>query len=179
LTGDKIPKLSHRDKKESTWKWLIIAAIPVVNLYYLWKIAEMVSGHKTEISGEYMTLEHRKEKESTGKWFAILLLPAIIMVVGGLTVLAGGLSGTAAGIAGGLFGMFISFIVAPLAALYLLYKVSVPVSGHEKKYDGKERMDHMGKKESTVKWMMFGLTGALTIYFLWRSSQMISGHEVV
>lgn len=139
----------------------------------------MVSGHTTEISNEYMKLEHLEEKESTGKWFGILLLPAVILIVG-LVMLAGaGLTGAPGATLGGAFGFVIGMIVAPIAALYLLYKISTSISGHEKKYGDYTRVDHMDKKESTVKWMMFGLTGALTIYYVWKASEMISGHEVV
>ena len=138
----------------------------------------MVSGHEVTVLNEYQVLDHLDEKESTGKWFLILLLPAIILIVGGSAVFAGAFAGTPAGIVGGAFGILIAFIVAPLAALYLLYKVSIPVSGHEKKYGEKERTEHMDKKESTVKWMMFGITGALTIYYLWKGSEMVSGHEL-
>ncbi|MFP4116988.1 MAG: hypothetical protein ACLFQ8_03255 [Candidatus Aenigmatarchaeota archaeon] len=130
------------------------------------------------MSNEYQVVDHLDEKESTGKWFLILLLPAIILVAGGSAIFAETAVGTRGGMVGGAFG-FISFIVAPLAALYLLYKVSIPVSGHEKRYGDKERVVHMDKKESTVKWMMFGITGALSIYYLWKGSEMVSGHEVV
>ena len=33
-------------KKESTLKWFIIAIIPVVNLYFLWRTAEIISAHE-------------------------------------------------------------------------------------------------------------------------------------
>jgi len=149
-----------------------------VNLYYLWKVAEVVSGHRVNVSDGYQIVEHLESKESTGKWFAILLLPVIAIVLGGLSFIAGEISGMPTGSAGGFVGLFLGIFVAPLAALYLLYKMSIPISGHEKIYGEMESMDHMDKKESTVKWMMFGLTGALTIYYLWKASQIVSGHEV-
>ncbi|MGD1055763.1 MAG: hypothetical protein ABR867_06745 [Nitrososphaerales archaeon] len=33
-------------KKESTFKWFIIAIIPILDLWFLWKLAEIVSAHE-------------------------------------------------------------------------------------------------------------------------------------
>ncbi len=39
-------------KKESTLKWFIMAIIPFVNLYVLWKLAELVASHEKILKAE-------------------------------------------------------------------------------------------------------------------------------
>lgn len=149
----------------------------MVNIYYLWKIAEMVSGHTTEISGEYKKLKHTEDKEPTWKWFVMFLLPVLVFLVGLMMLAAGELAGTGVTVTG-LLGFIVGMVLAPIVGIYLLYKVSIPVSGHEKRYGDETRIEHMESKESTVKWMAFSLTGVITFYYLWKASEMISGHEV-
>jgi hypothetical protein len=46
--GEMIETQKHR-KKESTLKWFIIAIIPILDLYFLWKLAETVASHEKTI----------------------------------------------------------------------------------------------------------------------------------
>lgn len=73
-------RLTHRKKKESTAKWFIFSIIPIVNLYWLWKVAEIVSGHEKHVPEKYQTLKHMSKKEPTGKWFAIFLVPILLVL---------------------------------------------------------------------------------------------------
>jgi len=44
-TSVNVETLRHK-KKESTVKWFIIGLIPILDLYLLWKVAEVVSAHE-------------------------------------------------------------------------------------------------------------------------------------
>lgn len=46
--GEMVETVRHR-KKEPTFKWFILALIPILNLYVLWKIAEILSAHEHAI----------------------------------------------------------------------------------------------------------------------------------
>jgi hypothetical protein len=39
----------HR-RKESTLKWFIIGIIPILDLYFLWKAAEVIASHEKVIA---------------------------------------------------------------------------------------------------------------------------------
>lgn len=171
-------KLTHMGKKESTVKWFIFAIIPIVNLYFLWKAAESIAGHEKTIKERHETLSHSPRKESTGKWFLIFLIPYIlgiamigIIVIGAISGSGGFLTGFI--VTGGVLG-----VVILLVTIYILYKQAEVVSGHEKVYETHERIGHMDKKESTGKWLIFGIIPILDIYFLWKLAELISGHEV-
>lgn len=45
MSGVNVETVRHK-KKESTLKWFIIALIPILNLWVLWKVAELVSAHE-------------------------------------------------------------------------------------------------------------------------------------
>lgn len=73
--------VSHKEKKESTVKWFIIGIIPIVNLYFAWKAAEMVSGHEKVVPERYETIQHLDKKESTVKWFILGIIPIVNLYV--------------------------------------------------------------------------------------------------
>lgn len=109
----------------------------------------------------------------------VFLIPVTIMVIAVGGLFGGALIGTEAGVAGGAAGLMIGYVAAFIIGLYLLYRIAQFVSGHEKKFGEFERVDHMDRKESTIKWIIFGLIPLLNLYFLWRTAEMVSGHEVV
>lgn len=181
-------RLSHLDKKESTVKWFIISIIPILNLYFLWKLAQSVSGHEKRISGEYEVIEHLDQKESTAKWFIIFLLPTILVSVYTSVMFFSypqfrlmGMKIPQAGsaLAFAFIGFGIMALISIIIGLYALYKIAEPVSGHEKFYKQYETLRHLKKKESTIKWFIIGLVPILNLYFLWQSAEMVSGHEVI
>jgi hypothetical protein len=45
MSKEIVETVKHR-KKESTFKWFIISLIPILNLWFLWKVAEIVSAHE-------------------------------------------------------------------------------------------------------------------------------------
>ena len=163
--------LEHKKKKDSTIKWFIIAIIPILNFYFLWKAAENISGHDVTIR-KYESLNHMMPKEDTIKWFAIFFVPAILGLLAGFSFLPGVYNWGVVGIAG------VIIAIAAVIGLYMLYKMAVVVSGHEKVYDEYEQLSHMEKKESTAKWMIFGLIPLLNLYFIWTMAEVISGHDV-
>lgn len=62
--GNMIETVKHR-KKESTFKWFIIGCIPILNLYWLWKVAELISAHEKTIMPE-QDLASQEEKKRVG-----------------------------------------------------------------------------------------------------------------
>ncbi len=40
-----VESVRHK-KKESTLKWFVLVIIPIVNIYFLWRLAEMVAAHE-------------------------------------------------------------------------------------------------------------------------------------
>jgi hypothetical protein len=52
-TSTGIETVRHK-KKDSTLMWFIIGIIPILDLYFLWKLAELVASHEkfTEIRSE-------------------------------------------------------------------------------------------------------------------------------
>ena len=163
--------LEHKTKKDSTVKWFIFALVPILNFYVLWKAAENISGHEVAIK-KYESLNHMLPKEDTIKWFAIFFVPAILAMFAGLSFLPGIVNWGVVGIAG------VLMVIAAVIGLYMLYKTAIVVSGHEKVYEKYEQITHAEKKESTAKWMIFGLIPILNLYFLWTVAEVISGHDV-
>jgi hypothetical protein len=45
MSKEIVETVKHK-KKESTLKWFIFALIPILNLYFFWKVAEIVSAHE-------------------------------------------------------------------------------------------------------------------------------------
>ncbi len=45
MASEVIESVRHK-KKESTLKWFIIAIIPILDLYFLWRLAEIVAAHE-------------------------------------------------------------------------------------------------------------------------------------
>lgn len=176
--------LNHKDKKGSTVKWFIFALIPILNLYWLWKAAEVVSSHEKQVSDKYEKLKHMDKKESTGKWFGVFLIPVILGVIPvilgvlvGLSFVGGFLFG---GLALGIAVAGILGVIAFVAGIYVLYKMAINVSGHETSYPEEyEVVSHKEKKDSTAKWLVFSLIPILNLYFLWKMGETISGHETV
>lgn len=170
------------NKKESTTKWFVISLIPIINLYFLWKLAENVSGHGKGVSNQYEIIEHLKEKEPTEKWFIIFIIPFVLSLFAtafSYSMMGGAGSSVApaqAGSIGAVFGIFT--VLAVVVGIYLLWKAAEIVSGHEKVYKEYEVIRHKGKKESTFKWFLFGIIPILNIYFSWKVAEMVSGHEL-
>jgi hypothetical protein len=50
-TSTSVETVRHK-KKDSTLMWFIIGIIPILDLYFLWKLAELVASHEkyTEIT---------------------------------------------------------------------------------------------------------------------------------
>ena len=69
-------RLDHRKKKDSTLKWFVIGIIPFVDLYFLWKAGEVISGHE-KIFNKFEALSHKEKKDSTLKWFVIGIIPFV------------------------------------------------------------------------------------------------------
>jgi hypothetical protein len=168
--------LAHKDKKDSTVKWFIFMLVPILNFYWLWKVAEMISGHEKYILKGYEALRHMDRKESTGKWFVIFLVPAIL---GFIAVFTGVASSFFGGIALGVSIFIVLFIIALVVGIYVLYEMAIINSGHEKVYRKYEAVEHKEKKDSTAKWFVFGIVPILNLYFGWQMSEVISGHEKV
>ena len=106
--------------------------------------------------------------ESTGRWFGVFLLPVILGSVAGFFLMAG------------IMIAVVLKIAAIALYIYVLYKMAISVSGHETIHPRKyETVGHKGKKDSTAKWVAFGLIPILNLYFLWKMGETISGHETV
>jgi len=45
LSTVNVDTVRHK-KKESTLKWFIIALIPILDLWFLWKVAETIAAHE-------------------------------------------------------------------------------------------------------------------------------------
>jgi len=43
-----VETVKHK-KKGSTFKWFILAFIPILDLYLLWKVAALIAAHETAI----------------------------------------------------------------------------------------------------------------------------------
>ncbi len=178
--------LTHKSVKDSTIKWFIFAIIPIVNIYWLWKAAEIVSGHEKRIRKQHEVIGHMDRKDSTAKWFAIFLVPAVSVVVLLLLTSLSFFLATrgphfAPGILGAGFALIpILGIISFVVGIYMLYKMAESVSGHETVYPKKhETVGHKDAKDSTGKWLVFGIIPILNLYFLWKMSETISGHEEV
>lgn len=165
------------ERKESTVKWFIFAIIPIIQLYFLWKAAESIAGHETIIKERHESLEHSTPKDPTGKWFLIFLIPYILAIAMFPVMGFGFVSGSGGLLAGSIAIVGVLGIVSFIVGIYILYKQAIVVSGHEKVYNSHERIDHLEKKESTGKWMIFGIIPLLNLYFLWKLAELISGHE--
>lgn len=173
--------LIHKDKKDSTVKWFIFMLIPILNLYWLWKAAEVVSGHGKHISRKYEALMHLDRKDSTAKWFVIFLIPAILGALSSLSLMGGIYSDSIRAINIGLAGAAgVLMVIALVIGIYILYKLAETVSGHETVYPKEyETVGHKDRKDSTAKWFVFGIIPILNLYFAWKMSETISGHENV
>lgn len=176
--------LAHKASKDSTAKWFIFALIPVLNLYWLWKAAEIVSGHEKIIRKQHEAIGHPDSKDSTAKWFGIFLVPTIcgvllvLLVILGIFMGARGMGFTPAVLGIGIILMPILGFIAFVAGIYALYKMAECVSGHETVYPKEyETVGHKDVKDSTGKWMVFGIIPILNLYFVWKMSETISGHE--
>ncbi len=170
--------LEHKSKKDSTVKWFVIGLIPILNLYLLWKSAENIAGHEVIIK-KYESLNHMLPKDDTLKWFAIFFIPVILGTLMIPLLVLYYLLGMS--VAGAWFFITIIPVFAVVTigvGLYMLYKQAIVVSGHEKVYETHEKIEHMKKKESTGKWMVFGMIPPLSFYFLWKLAEVIAGHEV-
>jgi hypothetical protein len=70
--------------------------------------------------------------------------------------------------------------IIPFVNLYLLWKGSEVVSGHEKILKNKyEVLTHKEKKDSTLLWFIIGIIPIVDLYFLWKGAEAVSGHEKI
>lgn len=144
-----------------------------------------MSGHEESVKGKYKTINHLTPKDSTGKWFLIFLIPVILGVILGSIfgamsfALEEGAIEVSSWSAGSIALAGILGIAAIIVGIYILYEMAITVSGHESVYEKYEGLEHLEKKESTVKWIIFGIIPILNLYFLWKMSEVISGHESV
>lgn len=60
-------RLAHKDQKDSTAKWFIFSIIPILNIYWMWKAAEIISGHEKYIKERFETIGHSDRKDPTEK----------------------------------------------------------------------------------------------------------------
>ncbi|KXA89916.1 hypothetical protein AKJ57_04695 [candidate division MSBL1 archaeon SCGC-AAA259A05] len=170
--------MTHKEKKDSTAKWFIFSIIPVLNLYWLWKAAEIVSGHEKRIKERFETIAHNDRKEPTEKWFGIFLVPVILGLVSALSFVGGLVWDVDLLTLGPILGIL--WIAMIVVGIYVLYKMATSVSGHETSYPEQyEVVGHKEKKDSTAQWVVFGIIPILNLYFLWKMSETISGHEIV
>lgn len=126
------------------------------------------------------------DKDGTGKWFIIFLIPTILSFIPALAmgVMAQSMKGAGAGATMMMGGMGtvmgIAGIIAFAVGIYVLYKIAETVSGHEKAISGNyEVVQHLDRKDSTVKWFIIGIIPIVNLYLLWKMSEMVSGHETV
>ena len=71
-------------KKESTFKWFIIAIIPILNLWFLWKLAELVAAHE-KISQDETKVPSQAATESfmeTARYRWVRLLLRMVPITG-------------------------------------------------------------------------------------------------
>lgn len=171
-------RLAHKERKDSTAKWFIFAIIPILNLYWLWKAAEIVSGHENLIKERFETIAHAKRKEPTEKWFGIFFIPVVLVIISGISLMGGIVWDMDLLVFGPMLGLL--GIAAFAIGIYILYKMAISISGHETSYPEQyEVVGHKEKKDSTAQWIVFGIIPILNLYFLWKMSETISGHEVV
>ncbi len=147
----------HKEKKDSTAKWIILAIIPLVNLYFLWKTAELVVVGHEKVARKYEAIAHREEKGSTAKWFILGLIPIVNLYVAWKALEA--VSGHEKIISGQYEAMGHAekkdstaklFILAliPLVNLYVLYKLAQTVAGHEKGFADERSMTRQPQQQA-------------------------------
>ncbi len=156
--------LRHELKKEEPIKWFLLGIIPVLNLYFLWKVAQLLSGHKKEKAH----LIHRDEINSTTKWFTIIIMPLISIISLILTL----------SIQGGII-FYLNAIITIIISAYTLWKISELISGHEKRSTGYETIKHNSKMGPTLSWVVYGIVPGLNLYFLWRLATIITEHSII
>lgn len=188
--GGRIQQLQHKESKDSNIKWFIISIIPLVNLYFIWKLAESLAGHEKTVQ-RYEKLNHQAPKGSTLKWFIGFLVAGSTWAVGFLSVFFALMGGFMAGPGGALLGAGAGaalFIVGLIIYLYLFWKTSELIAGHDEIYERYARLDHGERKGSTAKWFALGFFGLLLsaviigvimiLYYYWKVAWVISGHDV-
>lgn len=179
--------LSHKDKG-SPVPWFILAVIPFVNLYFLWKVAENISGHEkvgedysyldlreeaqeAELSGEPARIIHKEEGVSTEKWFAlgsifllIFLLVLIVPFFSQYSWLSQSLSTL--------------ILVSICVGFYLAWRMADLISGHREKSES-NRLVHRKEKGSTTEKFLMALFPLVNLLFLWEASRIIAKHETI
>lgn len=160
--GDDMANLEHSLKKEETVKWFLLGVLPIVNIYFLWKIAEVLSGH----SKSENKLIHKEEKSSI-KWFFLILLPPILTL--GLVLLLS--------VQGGI-QFYLGTIITLVIDIYILWRVLELISGHEKTDSSFGTIDHK-KTVQTVTWVVYLIVPLLNLYVVWRLSEIIAYHAKI
>ena len=149
-----------------------------MSFYFLWKLAESISGHEKAVK-KYEFLDHRKAKGSTTSWFALFLVPSIIVILAGAChttyITVGGHYEATIPPA-----VLVLFLIAISVWLFVLWKMAEIVSGHEKVYIKKyEALEHKERKDSTLKWFVIGIIPIAALYLYWKVAETISGHEKI
>lgn len=186
----KVEHLMHKDKKDSNIKWFIFAIVPILNLYFLWKLAESVSGHE-KVARRGDSLDHQMPKDSTAKWFLAFFLAFFLTIFGSISLIPAIMGGAFFGPGGMFLGAGASaaiYVLGLVIDLYLIWKVSELIAGHEETYDRYSALSHPDRKGSTAKWFAIYFLGLLlsfviiglilVLYFVWKQAWVVSGHEV-
>ncbi len=155
--------LEHSLKKEETAKWFLLALLPIINIYYSWKIAEVLSGH----SRSENKLIHKEEEKSHLKWFFLILLPPILTL--GLVLLLS--------VQGGI-QFYLGTIITLVIDIYILWRVLELISGHKKTDSSFGMIDHK-KIDQTVTWVVYSIVPILNLYVVWRLSEIIAYHAKI
>ena len=156
--------LEHKLSKELPVKWFLLGMVPILNLYYIWIIAQLLSGHKKS-EGH---LEHENRIVSPIKWFIIILLPLPSIITLILTL----------SIFGGLI-FYLNLLFTIFISTFVLWKMSDLISGHEKGSSDYNTIKHSNNLDQTLSWIVYGIVPGLNFYFLWRLSVVITEHSII
>lgn len=158
-------KLAHKEKNSSTLKWFIIWFIPILDLWFMWRAAHLISGHEEKVD-KFKLIAHKKSKSSSIGWFALFAVPLYLTIISSLFIMAN-------------FPVFLAVVIASvIISLFIIWKLAEVVSGHSKIYETHEKLEHKEKKQSTLKWFLIGILPILTLYFYWKVAEKIAGHEI-
>ncbi|KXA89977.1 hypothetical protein AKJ61_01710 [candidate division MSBL1 archaeon SCGC-AAA259B11] len=161
-------RLAHKSAKGSTGKWFLAFAIPFLNLYWFWKAAEVVSGHEKVMYEEHGRVKHLDRKDPTAKLLPIFLAYGVLQAFESVQRILNVWPNLEP----------ILTIATFVGLIYVVYIMADSVSGHETIHSEEQKtVGHKDMKDSTGKWIVFGIIPILNFYFFWKMSETISGHE--
>ncbi|MFW5902535.1 MAG: hypothetical protein ACOCTT_01465 [archaeon] len=158
-------RLIHKDKKTSTLKWFIIWFIPILDLWFMWRAANLISGHEEKVD-KFKSISHRRSKGSSLLWFALLALPIYSVMISSLIIPIY------------LVLPVLIILISAIVILFVIWKMAEVISGHSTIYKTHEKLEHKEKKQSTLKWFLIAIIPFLNLYFYWKMAEKIAGHEV-